>query len=211
MTAELMPSGPAGAGTPTIFTLAGLKRRPIHRVDLASYRKPVLPGNRGAAWRIAWYLTNVLLFQHALLGLIPSRWKTVILRAFGAEVGAGLVCKPRVNIKYPWFLRLGDHVWLGEYVWIDNQCLVCIGSNCCLSQGAYLFTGNHDWADPSFGFRMAPILLGDSVWVCAKATIGPGTILHDGDVIGTGYVAGRLDRPGPGQSAHGIGARKADT
>ena len=39
------------------------------------------------------------------------------------KVGKGLVCKPRVTIKFPWFLELGDHVWLGELVWIDTVTL----------------------------------------------------------------------------------------
>jgi putative colanic acid biosynthesis acetyltransferase WcaF len=183
---------PAGAAMPRIFTVGGVKQRPISKVDLARYRKPTLPGNRGAVWRAAWYLVNALLFQHPVLGLGPSRWKAGILRAFGAKVGQGFVCKPRVTIKYPWFLELGENVWLGEGAWIDNHCTVRIGSNCCISQSAYLFTGNHDWGDARFAFRTAPITIGDSAWIGAGATICPGSIVADGDVVGTGFVMTRL-------------------
>ena len=117
-------------------------RRRIAGVDLARYAEPVIPGNRNALWRIAWHLVSALLFQSALV--LPSRWKVALLRAFGARTGKGFVIKPRVTIKYPWFLELGDHVWLGEGVWIDNHTTVAIGSDVCISQGAYLFIGNHD-------------------------------------------------------------------
>jgi putative colanic acid biosynthesis acetyltransferase WcaF len=177
---------------PRVFTVTGVKRRPISQVDLGQYRRPMLPGNQGPIWRAAWYLVNALLFQHPILGLTPSRWKAGILRAFGAKVGEGFVCKPRVNIKYPWFLELGNNVWLGEGVWIDNHCYVGVGSNCCISQNAYLFTGNHNWRDPSFAFQMAPITIGDSAWVGAGATICPGSIVRNGEVVGTGYVMTRL-------------------
>ena len=86
-----------------------------------------------------------------------------MLRAFGARIGRGLVIRPRVTVKYPWFLELGDHVWLGEGVWIDNHTTVGIGSDVCISQGAYLFTGNHDWNDPLFRFFCKPITVEDGV------------------------------------------------
>ena len=148
--------------------------RKIAPLDLGRFRRPLIEGNRGLAWRVAWYLVNALLFQGAILGLIPSSMKAMILRAFGAKVGSGFVCKPRVTIKYPWFLEIGDNVWLGEMVWIDDLCRVTIGSNVCISQGTYIFTGNHDWTDPTFPFFCEPVVIGDGVWVTAFQRIGPG-------------------------------------
>ncbi len=148
--------------------------RAIAKLDLGRFKRPSIEGNRGFAWRAAWYLVNALVFQGAILGLVPSRAKAIVLRAFGAKVGSGFVCKLRVSIKYPWFLEMGDHVWLGEKVWIDNHCSVTIGSNVCISQGAYIFTGNHDWTDPTFPFFCKSVEIGDGVWVTAFQRIGPG-------------------------------------
>ena len=90
-----------------------------------------------------WTLTSALLFRTSLP--VPSTIKVAILKLFGANIGAGVVIKPSVNIKYPWKLSLGEHTWIGEDVWIDNLEAVNIGDNCCLSQGCYLLTGNHDF------------------------------------------------------------------
>ena len=177
----------ADSGLPLVHTAAGTRRRRIPGMDLAAYVRPVIPGNRGLAWRAAWYLVNATLFQGAVLGLIPGRWKAALLRAFGARVGRGLVCKPRVSIKYPWFLELGDHVWLGETAWIDNHCPVRIGSHVCISQGACLFTGNHDWNDPAFRFFCAPIAIADGCWIGAGVWLGPGSVVPTGAV----HLAGR--------------------
>jgi putative colanic acid biosynthesis acetyltransferase WcaF len=92
-------------------------------------------------------------------------------------MGGGVVIKPRVTIKAPWFLEVGDHVWVGEKVWIDNHTSVRIGSNACVSQGAYLFTGNHDWTDPAFHFFCKPIEVGEGAWITAFCVIGPGTVV----------------------------------
>ena len=170
---------------PRVFTGKGIKKRKIRGHDLSHYQRPVIEGNRGPVWRAAWYLMNAWFFQSAVLALIPSSWKASILGAFGARVGKGFVCKPRVTIKYPWFLEIGDHVWLGELVWIDNHTNVKIGNNVCISQGAYLFTGNHDWNDPGFRFFCAPIEIGDGCWVGAGVRVGPGQRVSPGTVWAT--------------------------
>ena len=178
-----LPEVESAADLPLVHTSKGIKRRKICSMDLGAYESPVIPGNRNIAWRAAWYLVNAFLFQGAVLSLIPSSWKAEILRAFGAKVGRGLVCKPRVTIKSPWFLELGDHVWLGEMVWIDNQCGVQIGSNVCISQGAYLFTGNHNWNDVRFRFSCRQLIVGDNVWVSAFTVVRPGSQIPNGSVI----------------------------
>src|SRR3954454_16041921 len=68
--------------------------------------------------RTLWMITNVLFFNHGLA--IFNGLKILLLRLFGAKIGKGVLLKPSVNIKYPWFLTIGNHCWIGERVWIDN-------------------------------------------------------------------------------------------
>lgn len=156
-----------------------MQLKPIATLDLARFERPSIPGNPSIAVRGTWYMVNALLLRSAVLGLLPSRVKARILRLFGAKVGQGVVIKPRVDIKSPWFLEIGDHVWLGEKVWIDNHTTVRIGSNSCISQGAYIFTGNHDWSEPAFAFFCKPVQIGEGVWVTAFAKVTPGMVIPD--------------------------------
>ena len=107
-------------------------------------------------------------------GLPGSRLRIVILRIFGACIGSGVVIKPHVKVKFPWRLSIGANSWIGEGVWIDNLAEVKIGSNACISQGAYLCTGSHNWAVPTFDLVVRPIEIGDEVWICANTSVGPG-------------------------------------
>lgn len=111
------------------------------------------------------------------------------LRLFGARVGRGVNLKPRLRVKFPWRLEVGDHCWLGEGVWIDNLAPVILGENCCVSQGAYLCTGSHDWSRNDFALKTEPIALHGQCWVGAKAVVGPGVTLGRGAVLGLGSVA----------------------
>ena len=149
--------------------------RPIAPLDLARFPRPHIPGQPALAVRVLWYLVNATIFEGRLLGLLPGSAKARILRLFGAQVGRGLVVKPAVSIKSPWHLRIGDHVWIGERSWIDNHTTVRIGSNVCISQGCYIFTGNHDWSDPAFAFFCKPVTIGDGVWLTAFQRLGPGS------------------------------------
>ncbi|MFA5411628.1 MAG: WcaF family extracellular polysaccharide biosynthesis acetyltransferase [Candidatus Omnitrophota bacterium] len=137
--------------------------------------------------KIIWYLVSLLLFRSALPYLYGL--KVFLLRLFGAKIGKGVVIKPGVNIKYPWLLRIGNHSWLGEGAWIDNLALVNIGNNVCISQGASILTGNHNYKKETFDLMLAEVNIEDGVWVGAKAIVAPGVRLKTHSVLSVASVA----------------------
>ncbi len=136
--------------------------------------------------RVLWYFTSSIFFS--FFPPWPSTLKVFFLRAFGAKVGRGAVIKPNVNIKYPWLLEMGDNVWLGEGIWIDNLGKVKIGNNVCISQGASIFTGNHDYKKETFDLLINDVTIEDGVWVGAKAIVCPGAVLKTHSVVSVGSV-----------------------
>ena len=66
-----------------------------------------------------------------------------------------------------------------------------IGNNVCISQGALLLTGNHDYTKPEFDYCNAPIVLEDGVWIGAKAVVCPGTTAHSHSVLAVGSVVSK--------------------
>lgn len=140
------------------------------------------------AWKqLLWYYTNACIFKSYWMPFIPL--KRALLRAFGAKVGTGVVIKPCVNIKYPWNISIGNYSWIGEEVWIDSLERIDIGANCCISQGAYLLTGNHNYRSVGFDLIVQPIKLEEGVWIGAKTVVCPGTTCGAGAVLTVGSVA----------------------
>lgn len=135
----------------------------------------------------AWYFVNYYVFDSSWPW--PYSFKRGLLRVFGAKVGCGLVIKPRVRIKNPWRLTIGAHCWVGESVWIDNLEDVSIGSNVSLSQGSMLLTGNHDYTRHDFPYRLGKIVLGDGVWIGAKAVVCPGVTCGSHAILTVNSVA----------------------
>ncbi|MCB9282995.1 MAG: colanic acid biosynthesis acetyltransferase WcaF [Lewinellaceae bacterium] len=159
------------------------------QTDLSSFSNPDFRRGASGLKEIAWYLVSSLFFRHSLaLGKFPG-FKAWLLRRFGAKVGKAVVIKPSVQIKFPWKLTIGDHSWIGEHVWIDNLAPVTIGSNVCLSQGALLLTGNHDYKKPSFDLITQPIVLEDGVWIGARSVVCPGVTARSHAVLAVGSVA----------------------
>jgi putative colanic acid biosynthesis acetyltransferase WcaF len=133
-----------------------------------------------------WFLVGLPLLRASWIPFSGMRRELLCL--FGAKISRGVIIKPGVRVKYPWRLQVGEHCWIGEDVWIDNLARVEIGANVCISQGAYLCTGNHDWSDPAFGLLIRPIVIREGGWVGAKATICPGVEMGPGAVAAAGSV-----------------------
>lgn len=156
--------------------------------DLCHYTTPVdySPGRSAAVLTLWFCLGSPLLSASWLPG---SGWRVALLRLFGAGLGRGCRLKPGLRVKFPWRLRCGDYCWLGEDVWIDNLALISLGDRVCLSQGAYLCTGNHDYRSTDFGLRLGPITIGSDAWIGARAVLAPGTCVGEAAVVALGAVA----------------------
>jgi putative colanic acid biosynthesis acetyltransferase WcaF len=154
--------------------------------DLASFRHQLhvslVDKLKYAFWL---FLSNIFFLTNIPY---PNSIKVFILRIFGAKIGRDVVIKPWVKIKLPWKLSIGNHVWLGESSWIDNISEVTIANHVCISQGALLLTGNHDYTKSSFDLMSKPIHIEDGVWIGAKTTIVGGITLKSHCVIGIGVI-----------------------
>ncbi len=192
--ALLLGPTPASVGSPTPpATSLSVTRSPVAPAtpsptqNLGGYQLP--PDWSPGAPRVLQVLW-VLLGQPLLGSELPgSGWRKALLRGFGARIGAGGRLKPRLRVKFPWRLAVGEHCWLGEAVWIDNLALVTIGDRVCISQGAYLCTGNHDFRSPSFDLQLGAITIGADAWIAAQAVLAPGTQVRERAVVGLGAVA----------------------
>jgi putative colanic acid biosynthesis acetyltransferase WcaF len=154
------------------------------RLDLYD-NKTYRPG-RNLIILALWYFVNVLFFINPLNPI--SSIKILLLRMFGASVGKGVNIKPSVNIKYPWKLKIGNYAWIGENVWIDNLAEIEIGAHACISQGALLLTGNHNYKKSTFDLMTGKIILEEGVWIGAKCIVAPGVACGSHSVLSAGSM-----------------------
>jgi putative colanic acid biosynthesis acetyltransferase WcaF len=152
--------------------------------------------NRGASSgrELIWLLVSFVLFRLCPFSL--SALKCQVLRTFGARIGRDVIIKPQVKITFPWKLTIGDHVWLGEECWLLNLERIDIGDNVCISQRAFLCTGNHNYKLAAFDLITKPITVENGAWIGANCWVGPGVVVGTDSVLTAGSVATKDLDPG---------------
>jgi putative colanic acid biosynthesis acetyltransferase WcaF len=134
------------------------------------------------ARRFAWNVVWRLLYR-------PSPrtfhgWRRVLLRAFGAKIGAAAVPYAAARVWAPWNLTMAANSCLSDDV--DCYCVapITIGPYATVSQYSYLCSASHDYRDPTMPLVIAPIVIAAEAWVAAGAFIGPGVAIGEGAVVG---------------------------
>jgi putative colanic acid biosynthesis acetyltransferase WcaF len=156
------------------------------KINLSDFKNDFYKPGRSMVIIAFWYIVNLMFFKSFFSNYAVKR---VLLRMFGAKVGKGVVIKPHVSIKYPWHLVIGNYVWIGEEVWIDNLAKVTLKDHSCVSQGAMLLCGNHNYKKSSFDLLVGDITLEEGAWAGAKTVVCPGVKLGSNSLLTVGSIA----------------------
>lgn len=108
---------------------------------------------------------------------------------FGYMVDDSFRCFP------PFYTDFGKNIQVGKNVFINSGCNfqdqggIIIGDGCLIGHQVVFATINHDLDPEKRGnMHLAPIMLGDNVWIGAHATILQGVTVGDGAIIAAGAV-----------------------
>lgn len=155
-------------------------------MDLAKFCNEDFGRGASRGKELLWILIRKFFFENSVLPTYSLRCR--LLRAFGAEIGKGVVIKPAAKITFPWRLAVRDNAWIGEESWLLNLAQITIGANVCISQRAFLCSGSHDWTSPIFDLTAKSITVEDGAWVGANVFVGPGIIIGRNAVVTAGSV-----------------------
>lgn len=161
----------------------------MNKIDLSKFSKSVYSNKFLELKYLGWLIISNIFFLTNIP--YPNSFKVFLLKLFGAKIGTNVVIKPWVKIKFPWKLILKDYIWLGENCWIDNISEVSIGSNSCISQGAMLQTGNHDYSKISFDLITKSIIIEDGCWIGAKSIVTGGVTVKSHAVLTVGSITSK--------------------
>lgn len=168
--------------------LAGVQAPAGPAVLEAPYTGPVF-SRRNRLGRLVWGLVWGALFRTSPRFL--HGWRRMLLRCFGAQIGAGSRVYPRARVWAPWNLTLGKVVGIADDVEIYNPSPIVIGDHAVVSQGAYLCGASHDYRRWSFPLVTQRIEIGAQAWIAARAIVHMGVRVGEGAVIGAGSVVTR--------------------
>ena len=132
---------------------------------------------------------------------IPSRDYSTFM---GAKINRILVrnifrkCGKMVNIRPGVYfgrgtqISIGDNSMIGEDSRIGSAAEVKIGSDVLVGPQLLIYTSNHgikrDAPIRLQALRIAPVEMGDDVWIGARCIIIPGVVIGNGVVVAAGSV-----------------------
>lgn len=106
-----------------------------------------------------------------------------------AAVGENVRLRMPVVIYHPENLRFGSMIDIGENVILRAGGGLTIGSRVLVAAGAAIVTVGHPIELPRWSKNtMAPIHIGDNVWIGVNAVILPGVTVGNGAVVAAGAV-----------------------
>ena len=131
------------------------------------------PGER-AAWNrsrftvYAWAVFERLFVTNSWQ--VSSGLRVRVLRLFGADIGDGVVFRPRTRVSFPWKLHVGENSWIGEGVWFHNQDDIFIEHDVVISQETFLTTGSHAHRR-DMALVTRPITIESGAWITSRCTV----------------------------------------
>ena len=137
------------------------------------------------------YITNHII-AHIPSYAVRYAWYR---RVLGMRIGAGSALLMDLYIYVRGRARTGrSGITIGRMTIINQQCCLdgrgglAIGNYVSISPGVWILTDRHDMHDPRFREVLAPVTVGDHVWIGSRALILPGVTLGEGAVVAAGAV-----------------------
>ena len=105
-----------------------------------------------------------------------------------------IICRfSEITIAEGSSLLVGENCYIGKNCNIRARGNITIGANTQIAQNVTIVSGQYkstikEVPIKNQGFRSAPIIIGDNVWIGANAVIMPGVIIGEGAIIGAGSI-----------------------
>ena len=132
--------------------------------------------------RQLWFVVQGTVFRFSLHN--SFRWRRVLLRMFGAKLGANVRVRPSIRVDVPWNLTIGENSSVGDHAILYCLGPVTLGRHVTISQYAHLCAGTHETNTRRMLLLKPPITIGDDAWIAADVFVGPGVTIGAGTLVG---------------------------
>jgi len=124
-----------------------------------------------------------------LVGSLPSHHlRRFFYRLAGVKIGKGSTIHMGARFYDPRNISIGEDSIIGEGVVLDGRDKLIIGNHVDIASEVMIYNSEHDFNDPYFLAKNAPVLIEDYVFIGPRAIILPGVKIGKGAVVAAGAV-----------------------
>ena len=120
--------------------------------------------------------------------LIPNPLRKFYLRLFGIKIGKGSCIHRNCRFFHVGNLVIGKNTTVNFGCFLDNRRGIVIGDNVGIAHNTKIYTLGHDFNDPKFSTKGAPVRIEDNSFIFSNALIMPGVTIGEGAVVLSGAV-----------------------
>lgn len=129
-----------------------------------------------------------LLVLHILVNIPSHHLRRLLMRLGGAKIGKG----SSIHIGCRFFslktLKIGEDSIIGYGAFLDGRAPITIGDHVDIASDVMIYNSEHDINSEDFHSIVAPVEIGDYVFIGPRAIILPGVKIGKGVVVGAGAV-----------------------
>ena len=132
--------------------------------------------------------------QKVLFGF-TTIFTRLTLKLMGVKVGKNLTAFLVTTIESPQNVTIGNNVWMSKNVALYAANGISIGNDVVIAKDVSFVSANHGFKDKAKKINqqtmetgIAPIVVGNDVWIGEKAIILKAVTVGDGAVVGAGAV-----------------------
>lgn len=139
--------------------------------------------------RLANYWLDFELVLLRWIGYVPSHTiRNIKYRFFGIKIGKGSTFHMWANFYEPKNIKIGEDTIIGDHAFLDGRDKLTIGSHTDIASSVMIYNSEHDLEKEDFSAIVAPVEIGDYVFIGPRVIIMPGVKIGKGAVVAGGAV-----------------------
>src|SRR3990167_2200260 len=122
-------------------------------------------------------------------GLVPSHlFRLFIYKIAGIKIGNGSRIHIGARFFEPENIKIGEDTIIGNNAFLDGRDKLIIGNHVDIASEVMVYNSEHDINSEDFKARIAPVEIGDYVFIGPRVIILPGVKIGRGAVVAAGAV-----------------------
>jgi len=135
------------------------------------------------------YILDLELLLVTWAGLVPSHlFRLVFYRLAGIKIGRGSRIHIGARFFYPANIKIGQDSIIGDNAFLDGRDKLTIGGHVDIASNVMVLNSEHDINSEDFHATVAPVEIGDYVFIGSRVIILPGVKIGRGAIIAAGAV-----------------------
>ena len=135
------------------------------------------------------YLLDFELMLLRWTGYIPSHViRNVVYKFFVVKIGKGSTVHMWASFYNPKKIEIGVDTIIGDHAFLDGRDKLVIGNHTDIASSVMVYNSEHDLEKQDFSAIIAPVEIGDYVFIGPRVIIMPGVKIGKGAVVAGGAV-----------------------